>query len=259
MGTYGLLRFNVTLFPAQARENAVWINALAIIGIIYGALVALVQPNMKKLVAYSSVSHLGFCVLGIFTFTAAGTDGAVYQMLKHGVSTGALFMLLGMLYDRRQTYEIVEYGGLATPMPVYATLFLFITLSSVGLPLLNGFVGEFLVLSGAFSVRAIYGILATTGVIWSAGYLLWLYQRTFYGTIKNSANEVLPDASAREQLCLIPLCALALIMGIASPLWMRQIDPSVTASIAGVTKTTAQTSYKSAEQRTQLHRDSAKR
>src|SRR5207248_3948341 len=121
MGTYGLLRFNVTLFPAQARENAVWINALAIIGIIYGALVALVQPNMKKLVAYSSVSHLGFCVLGIFTFTAAGTDGAVYQMLNHGVSTGALFMLLGMLYDRRHTYEIAEYGGLATPMPVYAT------------------------------------------------------------------------------------------------------------------------------------------
>ncbi|HEX7958873.1 MAG TPA: NADH-quinone oxidoreductase subunit M, partial [Terriglobales bacterium] len=125
MGTYGLLRFNVTLFPAQARENAAWINALAIIGIIYGALVALVQPNMKKLVAYSSVSHLGFCVLGIFTFTAAGTDGAVYQMLNHGVSTGALFMLLGMLYDRRHSYEIAEYGGLATPMPVYATLFLF--------------------------------------------------------------------------------------------------------------------------------------
>src|SRR5437763_6635379 len=124
MGTYGLLRFNVTLFPAQARENAVWINALAIIGIIYGALVALVQPNMKKLVAYSSVSHLGFCVLGIFTFTAAGTDGAVYQMLNHGISTGGLFMLLGMLYERRNTYEINEYGAIATPMPVYSTLFL---------------------------------------------------------------------------------------------------------------------------------------
>jgi NADH-quinone oxidoreductase subunit M len=259
MGTYGLLRFNVTLFPAQARENAAWINALAIIGIIYGALVALVQPNMKKLVAYSSVSHLGFCVLGIFTFTAAGTDGAVYQMLNHGVSTGALFMLLGMLYDRRHTYEIAEYGGLATPMPIYATLFLFMTLSSVGLPLLNGFVGEFLVLSGAFSNWAWYGILATTGVIWSAGYLLWLYQRTFYGTIKNPANEHLADANAREQLCLVPLCILALVMGVASPLWIRQIDPAVTASIAGVTKTNAQTNYKSAGQSVQLHTDSTKR
>src|SRR5213596_2411648 len=176
MGTYGLLRFNVTLFPAQARENAAWINVLAIIGIVYGALVALVQPNMKKLVAYSSVSHLGFCVLGIFTFTQAGVDGAVYQMLNHGISTGGLFMLLGMLYERRHTYEIKEYGGIATPMPVYATLFLMITLSSVGLPLMNGFVGEFLVLSGAFSARAIYGILATTGVIWSAIYMLWMVQ-----------------------------------------------------------------------------------
>jgi len=259
MGTYGLLRFNVTLFPAQARENAGWINALAIIGIIYGALVALVQPNMKKLVAYSSVSHLGFCVLGIFTFTAAGIDGAVYQMLNHGVSTGALFMLLGMLYDRRHTYEIAEYGGLATPMPIYATLFLFMTLSSVGLPLLNGFVGEFLVLSGAFSAKAFYGILATTGVIWSAGYLLWLYQRTFYGTVKHHVNDSLPDANARERLCLVPLCALALIMGVASPLWMRQIDPSVTAAIAGVKKTNAQTVYKSAATSAELHADSTKR
>ena len=259
MGTYGLLRFNVTLFPAQAHENAFWINFLAIIGIIYGALVALVQPNMKKLVAYSSVSHLGFCVLGIFTFTAAGTDGAVYQMLNHGVSTGALFMLLGMLYDRRHTYEIAEYGGLATPMPVYATLFLFMTLSSVGLPLLNGFVGEFLVLSGAFSTSTGFAVAATTGVIWSAGYLLWLYQRTFYGTIKNPANEHLRDANAREQLCLVPLCVLALIMGVASPLWIRQIDPAVTASIAGVNRKNAQKNYKSAGQSAELHTDSTKR
>src|SRR5712672_462322 len=150
MGTYGLLRFNVGLFPEEAHRQAGWVAALAIIGIIYGALVAMVQPNLKKLIAYSSVSHLGFVVLGIFSFTQAGADGAVYQMLNHGVSTGALFMLAGMLYDRRHTYEIKEFGGLATPMPVYATLFLMITLSSVGLPLLNGFVGEFLILSGAF-------------------------------------------------------------------------------------------------------------
>ena len=227
MGTYGLLRFNATLFPAQAHEHARWINILALIGIVYGALVALVQPNMKKLVAYSSVSHLGFCVLGIFTFTQIGVDGAVYQMLNHGISTGALFMLLGMLYERRHTYEIKEYGGLATPMPVYATLFLMMTLSSVGLPLLNGFVGEFLILSGAFGAWKWYGIIGTTGVIWSAGYLLWLYQRTFYGEVNQRVNGELADANGRERISLIPLVAMALIMGVASPLWMRMIDPSV--------------------------------
>jgi len=247
MGTYGLLRFNATLFPAQAHEHALWINILALIGIVYGALVALVQPNMKKLVAYSSVSHLGFCVLGIFTFTQMGVDGAVYQMLNHGISTGALFMLLGMLYERRHTYEIKEYGGLATPMPVYATLFLMITLSSVGLPLLNGFVGEFLILSGAFSAWKWYGIIGTTGVIWSAGYLLWLYQRTFYGEIKQPVNALLRDADGRERISLIPMVAMALIMGVASPLWIRMIDPSVQQSLrptsvnaASATKTSTQ-------------------
>jgi NADH-quinone oxidoreductase subunit M len=252
MGTYGLLRFNVTLFPAQSREHAAWINVLAIIGIIYGALVALVQPNMKKLVAYSSVSHLGFCVLGIFTFTQVGTDGAVYQMLNHGISTGALFMLLGMLYDRRHTYEIKEYGGLATPMPVYATIFLFITLSSIGLPLMNGFVGEFLVLSGAFSAWTWYGVLATTGVIWSAGYMLWLTQRVFYGQVTNPLNNKLPDANGRERLSLIPLVALALIMGVASPLWMRQIDPAVSASISAARKMNAKSGGSSKTQSAEL-------
>ena len=175
MGTYGMLRFNLGLFPDQARSNAPWIMALALIGIIYGALVAMVQPNMKKLIAYSSVSHLGFVVLGIFSFTQSGLNGAVFVMLAHGVSTGALFMLAGILHERRHTYEISEFGGLATPMPVYAAFFLFIMLASVGLPLLNGFVGEFLVLSGAFQAKPIYGILAATGVIWSACYLLWMY------------------------------------------------------------------------------------
>ncbi|MCU1309212.1 MAG: dehydrogenase subunit [Candidatus Angelobacter sp.] len=226
MGTYGLMRFNVALFPEQARIQSPWIIALAIIGIIYGALVALVQPNLKKLVAYSSVSHLGFVVLGIFSFTVAGADGAVYQMLNHGISTGALFMLAGMLYDRRHTYEIKQFGGLATPMPVYAMLFLVITLSSIGLPLTNGFVGEFLVLSGAFQAKAIYGLLATTGVIWSAGYMLWLYQRTFYGEIKLPVNRNLRDINARERLALFPLVALALIMGLFSPYWMKAIDAS---------------------------------
>jgi len=226
MGTYGLMRFNLPFFPEQSHENAPWIVTLAIIGIIYGALVALVQPNMKKLVAYSSVSHLGFVVLGIFSFTQAGAAGAIYQMLNHGVSTGALFMLLGMLYERRHTYEIKEYGGLASPMPVFSTIFLLITLSSVGLPLLNGFVGEFLILNGAFQASAVYGILGATGVIWAAGYLLWLYQRTFFGTTNNPINNTLPDMNGRERWALIPLVAMTIIMGIASPYWMKSIDPA---------------------------------
>ncbi|HEV8523665.1 MAG TPA: NADH-quinone oxidoreductase subunit M, partial [Terriglobales bacterium] len=193
MGTYGLLRFNLGLFPEQSRVHAPWIVALAIIGIIYGALVAMVQPNLKKLVAYSSVSHLGFVVLGIFTFTTAGTDGAVFQMLSHGVSTGALFMLVGMIYERRHTFEIRQFGGLATPMPIYATIFLLVTLSSIGLPLLNGFIGEFLILSGAFQARALYGVLGATGVIWSAAYMLWMYQRVFYGNMQQEANVAVPD------------------------------------------------------------------
>jgi NADH-quinone oxidoreductase subunit M len=231
MGTYGLLRFNVGLFPEQARRNAPWILVLAIIGIIYGALVALVQPNLKKLIAYSSVSHLGFVVLGIFTFTQMGTDGAVYQMLNHGISTGALFMLAGMIYERKHTYELDSYGGLATPMPVYATFFMIAVLSSVGLPLLNGFVGEFLVLSGAFQYKMLAGILGTTGVIWGAAYLLWMYQKVFYGPIKHEENNRLPDIGAREQISLWPLVALALIMGVASPLWMKSIDPAVAQTI----------------------------
>ena len=227
MGTYGLLRFNVGMFPQEAQRHAPWIVALAIIGIIYGALVAMVQPNLKKLVAYSSVSHLGFVVLGIFSFTQMGVNGAVYQMLGHGVSTGALFMLAGMLYERRHTYELREFGGLATPMPMYATIFLIITLSSIGLPLLNGFVGEFLVLTGAFLAKPIYGILAATGVIWSACYMLWMYQRVFYGKITNFANSRLADANPRERMALWPLVIMAILMGIASPLWIRQMEPSI--------------------------------
>ena len=231
MGTYGLLRFNVGMFPAQSASNATWINVLAIIGIIYGALVALVQPNLKKLIAYSSVSHLGFVVLGIFTLTQIGTDGAVYQMLNHGVSTGALFMLAGMLYERKHTYDFKEYGGLATPMPVYATFFLIAVLSSVGLPLLNGFVGEFLVLSGSFQTKAIYGILGASGVIWGACYLLWMYQKVFYGPMVHEKNRALPDIDAREQISLWPVAVMTLVMGVVSPFWMKSIDPSVAETI----------------------------
>jgi NADH-quinone oxidoreductase subunit M len=234
MGTYGLLRFNVGLFPEQARHNAPWIIVLAIIGIIYGALVALVQPNMKKLIAYSSVSHLGFVVLGIFSFTAAGLNGAVFVMLAHGVATGGLFMLAGILYERRHTYEMSEFGGLATPMPKYATFFLVTVLASVGLPLMNGFIGEFLVLTGAFQARPIYGILAATGVIWSAGYLLWMYQRVFYGTVTHDINKTLPDLNMRERVALAPIAIAALVMGVAPLVWLNAIDPSVQAALANV-------------------------
>jgi NADH-quinone oxidoreductase subunit M len=234
MGTYGLLRFNLGLFPEQARANAWWVMILALIGIIYGALVALVQPNMKKLIAYSSISHLGFVVLGIFSFTTAGLNGATYVMLAHGISTGGLFMLAGILYERRHTYEISEFGGLATPMPVYASFFLFIVLASVGLPLLNGFIGEFLVLSGAFQARAVYGILGATGVIWAAGYLLWMYQRVFFGKVTHEVNNTLPDLNLRERAALLPAAVVALVMGVVPLLWLNTIDPAVQAVLAGM-------------------------
>jgi NADH-quinone oxidoreductase subunit M len=232
MGTYGMLRFSLGLFPEQSRTNAPWIIVLALIGIIYGALVAMVQPNMKKLIAYSSISHLGFVVLGIFSFTQAGLDGAMFVMLAHGVSTGALFMLAGILHERRHTYEITEFGGLATPMPLYATFFSFIVLASVGLPLLNGFIGEFLVLSGAFRARAIYGILGATGVIWSACYLLWMYQRVFFGKVTHDVNQTLPDLDMRERLALWPTAIAALVMGVAPLLWLNAIDPAVQMALA---------------------------
>jgi NADH-quinone oxidoreductase subunit M len=236
MGTYGLLRFDVGLFPAQAHRNAPWVMVLALIGIIYGALVSLVQPNMKKLIAYSSISHLGFVVLGIFSFTAAGLNGAVFIMLAHGVATGGLFMLAGILYERRHTYEISEFGGLATPMPKYATFFLVTVLASVGLPLLNGFIGEFLVLTGAFQARPIYGVLGATGVIWSACYLLWMYQRVFFGKVKHDVNNALPDLNLREKAALWPIAVAALVMGVAPLVWLGAIDPAVQAALAPFTQ-----------------------
>ena len=227
MGTYGMLRFNLGLFPVQSRANASWIVVLALIGIVYGALVAMVQPNMKKLIAYSSISHLGFVVLGIFSFTQAGLNGAMFIMLAHGISTGGLFMLAGILYERRHTYEISEFGGLATPMPTYAKFFLFIVLASVGLPLLNGFVGEFLALSGAFQAKMWWGVVGATGVIWSACYLLWMYQRVFFGIVKHPENNSLPDLQLRERIALWPTAIMALAMGVAPLLWLNTIDPAV--------------------------------
>jgi NADH-quinone oxidoreductase subunit M len=226
MGTYGLVRFCLPLFPNAARQSAGWIVALAIAGIVYGALVAMVQPNMKKLVAYSSVSHLGFVVLGIFTFTQAGLDGAVYQMLNHGVSTGALFMLVGYLYERRHSLEIADYGGVATPAPWLATVFLFTTLASIGLPMLNNFIGEFLVLQGAAQVNIRWTVFAAIGVILSAVYMLWMYQRAFFGETGETVRQQLYDLNRREWAAILPLLALMLWMGTATQTFLPAISAS---------------------------------
>jgi NADH-quinone oxidoreductase subunit M len=216
MGTYGLLRFNLPMFPDAAHQFAIPIMILAVIGIIYGALVAMVQPDLKKLIAYSSVSHLGFVVLGIFAFTEIGMQGALYQMLNHGVSTGALFLIVGMIYERRHTRMISEFGGLATPMPLFATLFVIVTFSSIGLPLLNGFVGEFLILLGTFtsSHPVVFAVLATTGVILSAVYMLWMIQRVVFGEVTKEENRRLFDLNLREKFVLIPLVLLIIFMGV---------------------------------------------
>ncbi|HXH67658.1 MAG TPA: NADH-quinone oxidoreductase subunit M [Candidatus Limnocylindrales bacterium] len=222
MGTYGMMRFCLPLFPHASRNQRWWIVALAIIGIIYGALVALVQPNLKKLVAYSSVSHLGFVVLGIFTFGTIGMQGAIYQMLAHGISTGALFLLVGMLYDRRHTFEISEYGGLATPMPRLSAFFLFVALSSLGLPILNGFVGEYLILLGTYAANWKWATWAASGVILSACYLLWAYQRVFFGEVTHEKNRSLPDASTRERGILFAMAIVTLWMGVGSAYLTRR-------------------------------------
>ena len=232
MGTYGLLRFNLGLFPDMSRKFAPLMITLAIIGIIYGALVAMVQPDVKRLVAYSSVSHMGFVVLGLFSFTEMGMQGSLYQMLNHGVSTGALFLFVGFIYERRHTRMISEFGGLATPMPWFSTLFVIASLSSVGLPFLNGFVGEFLILIGSWTSNAIQHawiatMLAATGVIWAAVYMLWMLQRVVFGKVTNPENAKLPDLNAREIGLLIPLLLLMLFMGVYPRVFLDRSQASV--------------------------------
>ena len=224
MGTYGILRFCLPLFPQASREFAPLISILAVVGILYGSLVAMVQPDIKKLVAYSSVAHLGFVVLGIFAFNVSGIEGAIYQMCSHGVSTGALFILVGMLYDRRHTRQIKDFGGLATSLPVYSAFFMIVTLSSLGLPMLNGFVGEFLIIVGVFRARAVYGVLAAVGVVLAAVYLLWMYQRVFYGEVTNEKNRSLPDCNWREKIMLIAIVFTILWMGIYPQPFLRRLD-----------------------------------
>src|SRR5271170_5466008 len=245
LGTYGMLRFCLQLFPDAAHRMAPLIGVLAIIGIVYGALVATVQHDLKRLVAYTSVSHLGLVVLGIFAFSTVSIQGSIYQMLNHGVSTGALFLAVGMLYDRRHTHEIKEYGGLATPMPVLMSFFLFIALSSLALPPLNGFIGEFLILIGTFQQHHAWAAWATSGAVLSAIYLLWAYQRVALGEVTVEKNKTLPDASVRERIILITMALAILFMGIASPLFTRRMEVSVN-NILEQTSTPRNASYPAA-------------
>jgi len=227
MGTYGLLRFCLPLFPGAAIEVAPYISVLAVIGIIYGALVAMVQPDLKKLVAYSSVSHMGLVVLGIFAFNMQGMQGATIQMLNHGLSTGALFLLVGMIYDRRHTRQIADFGGLAHVSPVYAAAFLVVTLSSIGLPGLNGFVGEVLVLMGSFASSKIFGSLAALGMILGAVYMLWMYQRVFLGKLENPDNNTVKDIGIREKLILLPIVLVMLWIGVYSGPFLSRMEASI--------------------------------
>jgi NADH-quinone oxidoreductase subunit M len=226
MGTYGLLRFCLPIFPQAVDLYAPLISTLAVIGIIYGALVAMVQPDVKKLVAYSSVSHMGFVVLGIFSGTMAGIEGSVLQMVSHGLSTGALFLLVGMLYDRRHTREIADFGGLWQPMPVFAVFFLVTMFSSIGLPGLNGFVGEFLILLGTFEAHRIFAVLAAIGIILGAVYMLWMYQRVMYGEVTHDANRQLSDMNGREIALMIPIVLLMFWIGIYPNTLLRKMDQS---------------------------------
>jgi NADH-quinone oxidoreductase subunit M len=217
MGTYGLVRFSLPLFPTATFTFLPYIAILAVIGIVYGALVSMAQPDLKKLVAYSSVSHLGFVVLGILALNEEGLQGSVIQMVNHGLSTGALFLLVGMIYDRRHTRMIKDFGGIARIMPVFATFFMIVALSSAGLPGLNGFVGEFLILLGSFKSQFLgspwYAIVGASGVIFAAVYLLWSYQRIFFGTVDNPENEKLADLSIREWTVLVPVIIFIVWIG----------------------------------------------
>jgi len=214
MGTYGFVRFSIPLLPDASREAVWWVATLAIIGIIYGALVALVQKDWKSLVAYSSVSHLGFVMLGIFALNTLGLEGGILQMINHGLSTGGLFLLVGIMYEQRHTREIAAYGGIAKVVPVYAAMFLVIALASMGLPMLNGFIGEFLILQGIFQVNWVYAAFAVSGIVLGAAYLLWLYQRLMFGELDKEENRKLLDVSPRESATLIPIVVLCVFIGV---------------------------------------------
>ena len=227
MGIYGILRFCLPLFPDASIELMPIISVLAIIGIIYGALVSMVQSDLKRLVAFSSVSHLGFCVLGIFAFNMLGIQGSILQMVNHGLSTGALFLLVGMIYERRHTRMIADFGGLSKVLPLFAAFFGIVTLSSIGLPGLNGFVGEFLILVGSFLSRPLYAILAATGIVLAAVYMLWMFQRVMYGELDKPENRALKDLSVREIATMVPIIALIFFIGVFPRPFLRRMEASV--------------------------------
>jgi NADH-quinone oxidoreductase subunit M len=257
MGTYGLLRFAFPLFPDAALYFAPYLATAAVIGIVYGALVAMVQPDLKKLVAYSSVSHLGFVVLGIAAMNVQGVQGAVYQMLNHGVSTGALFLIVGMLSDRRHTRLIAEFGGLKRVLPKLSAAFLIVTLASIGLPGLNGFIGELLILLGAFRWQPKFAAIAATGVLLSAVYMLWMFQRVNYGPVTHKENERLPDITFRERCTLWPAVVMTIVMGLAPMLFLKPMEPSVRRVVDLVHRNQGQTVKNSAGMRDPIpHRQS---
>jgi NADH-quinone oxidoreductase subunit M len=232
MGTYGFLRFAIPLFPNASDRFGPWVVGLAIVGIIYGALVAMVQPDLKKLVAYSSVSHLGFVMLGLYAMNPQGFAGAMLQMLNHGISTGALFLLVGVIYERRHTRLIADFGGLWKPLPVYASIFLVVMLSSIGLPATNGFVGEFLILLGAFRTHWSWAAWAGVGVILSAVYMLWMFMRVMFGPVTHEANRALPDLTLRERLVFAPLLVLIVWMGVMPQPFIDRMQGSLDRMLA---------------------------
>jgi len=227
MGTYGFLRFSLPILPDASRHFVPMMVVLSIIGIVYGALVALAQKDWKRLVAYSSVSHMAMVMIGMFTLNPVGLTGSIVQQLNHGISTGALFLLVGVVYERRHTREISEYGGLSKVMPVYAAIFLIMTMSSIGLPTLNGFIGEFLILQGVFVASKVWALFAASGVVLGAAYMLYLYQRTMFGKVENPKNERLLDISNREFATFAPLLILAVWMGIYPSPFLRRLETSV--------------------------------
>jgi NADH-quinone oxidoreductase subunit M len=229
MGTYGFVRFSLPLLPGASADSRIvkFMVALSLIAIIYGALVSLMQKDWKKLVAYSSVSHLGFCTLGLFALTPNGIAGSVIQQVNHGISTGALFLIVGIVYERRHTREISEYGGLSNVMPVFATIFMIITMSSIGVPALNGFIGEFTILQGTFEVSKLWAGLAVIGIVLGAAYMLWLYQRTMFGPITNPKNEKLADLNWRELATLVPLVIWAFWIGLYPKPYFRVLEQPV--------------------------------
>ncbi len=227
MGTYGFLRICMPLFPEATVIYLPYICVLALIAVVYGALVSMVQRDIKSLVAFSSVSHMGFIMLGMFALNIQGMEGAVLQMVNHGISTGALFLIVGMIYERRHTRMIEDFGGIAKVMPVFAVFLMIFTLSSIGLPLTNGFVGEFLILLGAFKANTTYGVIAASGVVLAACYMLWMYQRVIYGKITKPENEKLTDLTAREKLVLIPLVVMVFWIGVYPSTFTSRIEPAV--------------------------------